>query len=91
MELLPKMGGEPNITLSNNGDQNPMASNNLVNIHIGQLLGHKTLPNRQEVGTLGQSINGDPNSIETLCCLRQLGDEIHQNLLPFPHGNLQRL
>ena len=68
-----------------------MVSNDLADIHIGQFLDRRTLPNGQKMGTLSQSIHDDPNGIQPPYSLRQLGDKIHQNVFLFPHGNLQRL
>ena len=38
VELFPEAGGKSNISVRNNGDRNPVSSDNLMNIHIGQLL-----------------------------------------------------
>ena len=43
------------------------------------------------MGTLGQLIQDDPNSIKALCRSQKFCDEVHCDLLLFLHGNLQRL
>ena len=39
VELLPETGGKSNISVGNNGDRNPVVSDDLADIHVGQLLG----------------------------------------------------
>ncbi|KAJ9547417.1 hypothetical protein OSB04_019960 [Centaurea solstitialis] len=48
----------------------------------------RDLSDRDEVGTLRQSICNHPNSIVVSRRTRQLGNQIHRHVLPLPHGYL---
>ena len=66
MELLPETGVNPDIPVGNDGYRNSMARDNLADVYVGQFLGLRTLPNSQEMVTLGQPIHDDPYSIKPL-------------------------
>ena len=88
MKLLPKPGSEPNIPVRNHGDWHSVPSHHLSNIDISQILGLYALLDRNKIGTLGQPIHDDPYGVHSQRGPGKLGDEIHSNIFPFPHGNV---
>ena len=63
----------------------------LPDVYLSQLLRIDTLLNWDKMHALGQSNHDYPNLIHSTRNPRQLPNEIHGNLLPFPNGNIQRL
>ena len=43
------------------------------------------------MSALGQSIHDEPNQIYSMCGPRMFCDEIHSDIFPFSHRNVQRL
>lgn len=66
VKFLPKPRSEPYIKFRDDRKWYPIMRNNLANIHIDQHLGQRTLPNGEKVGTLGQSVDNDPNRVKLL-------------------------
>lgn len=91
MEFPPKPRCGTKISIWNDWNWYPVLRYHLTNVYIGQFLCRDTLLNRNEVCTLCQSIYDDPNQIHPMSRPWKLCDEVHRNLLPFAHSNIQRL
>ena len=59
----------------------------LSDIDVGKLLGRNAHENRDEMITLGLSIENDLERINPMCRPFQLRDKVHGDLLMCPHGN----
>ena len=63
VKLLPKYGSKSHVSVRNHENRHFLSSYYLSDVDVSQLLSRNALLDRNEMGTLGQSIHDEPNRI----------------------------
>jgi hypothetical protein len=65
-----------------------MTADNLFHIDTSELADGILLTDGDEMGRFGKAINNNPYAIIPVRSAWKFGNEVHRNVLPFPHGYL---